>query len=100
GILPLTVEYFIGNNTKEGNGVERTEVKQWSARSTTSNSAGLIREDWGTGSPPNSNVNQDNFIVRWTGYVYASSTGDYKFYENSDDGVRLWVNNRRLIEEW
>jgi hypothetical protein len=100
GILPLIVEYFIGNNTKEGNGVERTEVKQWSTRSTISNSAGLIREDWGTGSPPNSNVNQDNFIVRWTGYVYASSTGDYKFYENSDDGVRLWVNNRRLIEEW
>jgi len=50
--LPLIVEYFIGNNTKEGNGVERTEVKQWSTRSTISNSAGLIREDWGTGSPP------------------------------------------------
>ena len=35
-----------------------------------------------------------------TGWVHASVTGVYTFYTTSDDGVRLWVNNQLLINNW
>ncbi|MGF2033815.1 MAG: DUF4347 domain-containing protein [Nostoc sp. CmiVER01] len=97
GILPLTVEYFAGNNTTEGNGKERTEVREWYANENTSGE--FIHQDWGFGSPKFS-IGNDSFIVRWTGYIYAPTTGEYSFEEDSDDGVRLWVNNRQIIDQW
>lgn len=38
--------------------------------------------------------------MRWTGWVHAPVTGVYTFYTTSDDGVRLWVNNQLLINNW
>jgi hypothetical protein len=40
------------------------------------------------------------FSVRWTGYLFAPVTGDYKFYLTLDDGMRLWVGNKLLFNEW
>ena len=37
----------------------------------------------------------DTFSVRWTGQVQPQFTETYTFYTQSDDGVRLWVNNGR-----
>lgn len=65
----------------------------------------LVRTDatvnfnWGTGSP-HPQISADTFSVRWTGWVHAPVTGTYTFYTSSDDGVRLWVNNQRLINNW
>jgi predicted phage baseplate assembly protein len=65
----------------------------------------LIRIDpqidfaWGTGSPHPS-IAPDTFSVRWTGWVQPRTTGVYTFFTLSDDGVRLWVNNVRLINNW
>ncbi len=55
--------------------------------------------DWGSGSPDPS-IGSDTFSVRWTGWVQAPSSGSYTFYTHSDDGVRLWVNNVLLIDNW
>lgn len=44
--------------------------------------------------------NRNAFSVRWTGTITAPSTGKYTFYTFSDDGVRLWVNNKQLINNW
>lgn len=38
--------------------------------------------------------------IRWTGQVVASVTGDYRFATVSDDGVRLWVAGKQLIDNW
>ena len=40
------------------------------------------------------------FSVRWTGQFYAPKTGIYQFSFVADDGVRLWVNDKLLINEW
>jgi PA14 domain len=32
--------------------------------------------------------------------VQAPSTGTYVFQTESDDGVRLWVNNQLVIDNW
>jgi YVTN family beta-propeller protein len=55
--------------------------------------------DWGTGSP-GAGIGSDSFSVRWTGQVSAPTTGSYVLQTISDDGVRLWVNGNRLINNW
>jgi len=55
---------------------------------------------WGNGSPEPGVVNVDNFKVRWTGEVEIPSTGTWTFHTQTDDGVRLWVNDVLVLENW
>ena len=55
--------------------------------------------DWGFGSPA-SNIASDTFSVRWTGKVEPLYSETYTFQTTSDDGVRLWVNNQLIIDEY
>jgi hypothetical protein len=58
-----------------------------------------INFDWGIGSPHPS-IAPDTFSVRWTGQVVPLFSERYTFSTISDDGVRLWINNVLLIDEW
>jgi chitodextrinase len=58
-----------------------------------------VNFSWGTGSP-DSRVPADDFSARWTGKVQTATAGTYTFYTDSDDGVRVWVNNQLLIDNW
>lgn len=58
-----------------------------------------VNFNWTSGSPDPS-VDADNFSVRWTGEVEVPTSGSYTFYTETDDGVRLWVNNELIIDEW
>jgi hypothetical protein len=49
---------------------------------------------------PGKGVKADHFSVRWTGQVEAERSETYTFYTLSDDGVRLWVDERKLIDDW
>jgi YVTN family beta-propeller protein len=55
--------------------------------------------DWQRGSP-HSLIGPELFSVRWTGQVQPIYGETYTFYTQSDDGVRLWVNNQLLIDNW
>jgi len=55
--------------------------------------------DWGSGSP-DPKISADTFSVRWTGFVQPKFTGTYTFYTVSDDGVRLWINGKLIINNW
>lgn len=59
----------------------------------------IIDYNWETNSPSPSLINQDNFSARWTGSFVVSS-GYYFFEVTADDGVRLYVNNRLVIDAW
>lgn len=65
----------------------------------------LIRVDqqvnfiWNAASP-GSVIRADNFSARWTGKVEAPVTGSYVFSTVSDDGVRLWINGKQVINNW
>ncbi len=54
--------------------------------------------DWGTGSP-GGGVNADGFSARWTRYIDVPA-GPYRFYATSDDGIRVWVDDRLIIDQW
>ncbi len=58
-----------------------------------------VNNDWGTGSPA-TGIPTDYFSARWTGEVKPLFTETYTFYTNSDDGIRLWVNNVAVIDNW
>lgn len=58
-----------------------------------------INYNWGAGSPAPGSVNSDNFAVRWTRQIYFE-TGDYTFRVRSDDGVRIWVDNDLVFDNW
>ncbi len=54
--------------------------------------------DWGYESPL-SGINQDEFSVRWSRSLQLPA-GDYRFTVTVDDGVRLIVGDRTLIDFW
>ncbi len=55
--------------------------------------------DWSTGQAL-PGLDGDTFSVRWTGRILAKGSGVYTFTTNSDDGVRLFVGNKRVIDNW
>ncbi len=58
-----------------------------------------INFSWGGGAP-DPVVGVDSFSVRWTGEVEAAFTETYTFYARADDGVRLWVDGKQLVNAW
>jgi len=58
-----------------------------------------INFSWGDGEPDPS-VGANNFSVRWTGEIEVAFTEKYTFYTNTDDGVRLWVDGKQLVNDW
>ena len=72
---------------------------------TLSGSPSLIRTDpainfdWQYGSP-DSLIPNDGFSVRWEGKLKPKFSRPYTLYTQSDDGVRLWLNNNLLIDNW
>jgi PA14 domain len=55
--------------------------------------------NWGAGSP-NKKIGVDSFAVRWTGKIQPRYSETYTFKLSGDDGVRLWVNGRQIINAW
>lgn len=55
--------------------------------------------DWQNAGPAPS-LPKDNFSVRWSGQVQAKYSEEYTFYTQADDGTRLWVNGKLLIDDW
>lgn len=64
----------------------------------------LVRDDatidfnWQDGAPAAA-LPADNFSARWSRSLYLDG-GTYRFYLHADDGVRLWIDNTLLINEW
>src|SRR5687767_9420298 len=59
----------------------------------------VIDFDWGQ-SAPMPELNSNGFSARWTGSLVVSNTEHYTFHTVTDDGVRLWVNKRLIIDAW
>jgi hypothetical protein len=54
--------------------------------------------DWGDGSP-GSGLRRNNFSVRWTRQP-RFETGTYRFTVTADDGVRLYVDGKKVLDRW
>jgi hypothetical protein len=41
-----------------------------------------------------------NYSLRWAGKIVPDYSESYTFYTVTDDGVRLWIDNALLIDDW
>lgn len=53
--------------------------------------------NWGLGAP--NGVPTDDFSARWTKYIDVPA-GTYRFTATADDGIRVYVDNNLIINEW
>ncbi|ROT98400.1 hypothetical protein EB809_13955 [Marinobacter sp. R17] len=63
---------------------------------------GTIDFDWGRNAPMNG-VPSDAFSIRWTGQFtapHSSGARDYQFVARTNDGVRVYLNGEKVIEDW
>jgi hypothetical protein len=58
-----------------------------------------VEFNWGNG-PPDPAVPADRFSVRWQGYLVAPRKGLYTLVLHADDGARLWLDNKPVIDTW
>lgn len=55
--------------------------------------------NWGAGAP-GGGVGPDTFSVRWKGSITAGHSESYTFLVTADDGVRLWIDGKLVIDAW
>jgi beta-glucosidase len=85
GSVGLNGEYFNNENLEGAPALVRTDPH--------------VDFHWGDGSYA-ANEPVDHFSARWTGYFVPNKSGDYTLYTNSDDGVRLYLDDERVIDDW
>jgi hypothetical protein len=80
----LTATYYDGEDLA-GKSVTRVDPK--------------VDFDWEKGSPDPA-VGPDQFSARWTGRVEAEHTEPYTFYVIADEGARLWIDGKLVLDAW
>ncbi len=58
-----------------------------------------INFQW-TLSSPDRSINKDFYSAKWTGKIHSPKTGNYKIGLDGNDGYRLYINNKLLIDNW
>ncbi|MCL4861734.1 MAG: hypothetical protein KJZ93_20115 [Caldilineaceae bacterium] len=115
GNIPVRLEYFdhvggaLARLTWQRAGDRPTPAARWQGEyfnnRDLAGAPALTREDekvdfdWGNGSPAAGVVDADNFSARWTRTLDLPA-GRYRFNVRVDDGARLWVNDRLLVDQW
>ncbi|MBN2001770.1 MAG: hypothetical protein JXA21_00325 [Anaerolineae bacterium] len=81
---PWQGEYFTGQDFTQKAALVRTDA--------------AIDFNWGIKAPA-TELPADNFAVRWTG-KFTFEAGRYRFSTTTDDGVRLYVDDKLVIDSW
>ncbi len=55
--------------------------------------------DWNF-NPPAPGLPRENFAVRWVGQLRPKFTETYTIFTRSDDGMRVFIDGRILIDQW
>lgn len=59
-----------------------------------------INMNWPSGTAPSTGLPTSSYSVRWTGSVTPLYTERYNFFITSDDGMRLLINGRSVVDQW
>jgi hypothetical protein len=87
----LLVELWDGTQLEMGTGTGHD--RDWTGQ--------MIDFDWGTASPTgDSSFDSDNFSMRFRGQILPAFTESYTFISESDDGVRLWIDDVKVFDSW
>jgi len=58
-----------------------------------------INFDWSQNGP-SKDIGIFKYSVRWTGYLSAPISGEVALNIMTDDGARLWINDKLIYEDW
>jgi beta-glucosidase len=58
------------------------------------------RPEGGMAQAPAPGLPTENFSIRWTGEVAVAKAGRYQLMTNGDDGVRVFVDKKQVIDDW
>ncbi len=64
-----------------------------------SDTVSSIDFNWGKGSPYRTLLGKDTYSIRYTATVFFAA-GTYNFVATSDDGVRLFIDDNLIIDDW
>jgi beta-glucosidase len=95
---PINPSLFFYDN-KPGIKAEYFNNKTLSGEPTKTQIDTQINYEWHDGSPMKE-INNDNFSVRWTTTLRAPQNGNYVLDLISDDGSRLYIDNKLVINDW
>jgi alpha-D-xyloside xylohydrolase len=59
----------------------------------------IINFNWGMDAPMQG-MTEDTFSIRWRGKIIAPETGEYTINTMTDDGARVWIDNKQIINDW
>jgi GH43 family beta-xylosidase len=59
----------------------------------------VLEFDWGHDAPA-AEVGTDRFSIRWSGWLTPPHTGVYTIITESDDGVRVWIDDALVLDAW
>jgi len=45
-------------------------------------------------------VNQHYYSIRFYGQILSQEAGEYTFVTTSNDGIRLWIDDQLIIDNW
>ncbi|WP_340113041.1 glycoside hydrolase family 3 C-terminal domain-containing protein [Maribellus mangrovi] len=55
---------------------------------------------WTLFSPDPEKIDYDCYSIRWTGKLVAPETGTFEIGVEGDDGYRIYINNKLLLDNW
>lgn len=90
GIKGLAAEYWTNQDLSGASSLHATGV---------GNPTGALAADWGYGSPAGLPV-VDNWSARFTGEIKFGQSGTYGLKICADDGVRLFIDDAKLMDDW
>jgi alpha-D-xyloside xylohydrolase len=56
--------------------------------------------DFNWSAAPPAQLSHDHYSVRWSGFVEAEQGGEYMLLATADDGVRLWIDDTLVADNW
>ncbi|WP_232376107.1 PA14 domain-containing protein [Amycolatopsis aidingensis] len=87
----LVGEYFTGDSTE---GIEKDEEPVLVRTDS------QVSFDWQKTSPYDPVIAKDGFRVRWQGYLRVPESGSYRFGGVHDDGLRIWIGDESVYDQW
>ena len=100
-VLPVPASTLFQNEEKSARGLkaEYFDNKDLQGTPVATRTDEQLNFDWFTDAPV-AGINTDNFSARWTGYFVPPTSGTYQFGVRADDGIRLFLDDRPLVESW
>jgi beta-glucosidase len=98
-VVPVPASALTVNGTEPGLKAEYFNNKELSGTAATTRTDERIDFNWGR-YKPTPELSENNFSVRWTGKLKAPESGNYTLGFTADDGARLYLDGKLLVDAW